>query len=164
MFAYYFWIEWYSSHPDDQFFERYKDNFIANSAIQNAFSYAKRSCLTLKIEGDCNVTLRILKRKNFGWVHLNCIDSHNLEFVLFLPPNFHFYHRIDEFSQQIYQIGTDTLNVDNKIIDFIECLNEFFQCYPSVRNGRFSTSKGGSRASRIITASENRYKYYYYIY
>ena len=64
-------MERYSLHPEEEFFGRYRDQFIRFNTILNALNYAVRASLSLGFEHDLNVTFLIPKKENFLVVRLN---------------------------------------------------------------------------------------------
>ena len=153
--VYYFGFERYSSHPAEQSFGRYRNHFIGFATPDTAFNFAVRSSLALDFEHDLNVTFKIPKRENFGGVHLDFHDSHGLVFDIFSPPLFDLYYKFDDLALKLYNIGTGVEKFDDSAQHFIQVLYHFFFCFPSVKNNRFSKSKGSCIVPRLIATSEN---------
>lgn len=148
-------IERYSSHPDEQFFGRYRDKFIGFNIIQNAFRYAVRASLALDFEHDLNVCFTIPKRSNFGGVHLNFIGSNGQMFDVNAIFRDDFQLNIQEFASDVFNVGTGKkreLQINSKII--IDQLYNFFSIFQSLHNGNISKTKGISIVPRLIGASQ----------
>ena len=151
-------MERYSSHPDEQFFGRYRDKFIGFNTLQNAFRYAVRASLALDFENDLNVNFTIPKRENFGGVHLNFKGSNGKIFDIYPIFQNDFVLDIRDFAFDLYKTGTGKRQKLKEVSIFtINQLYSFFNKFQSSKNHIISETKGISIVPRIIKASKHQH-------
>lgn len=146
-------MERYTSHPEEQYFGRYRDHVISFNILANAFSYAIRASLALDFEHDLNVSFMIPKRENFGGAHWNFYDSKGNTFDNYLIFKGDIQIDIYKFSNNLFKCGTGK-KIDKASLLIIHQLCDFFEFYKSYSSNLISLTKGIGIVPRIINSGK----------
>lgn len=152
-------LERESSHPDEQFFGRYRDKIIGYNVLKNAFSYAFRASLALDFEHDLHVRFTIPKRDNFGGTHLNFSDVNNKIYDTNSIFKDDLQFKAENFAIDLYKTCTGKKeHFDKDSLMILKQLFNFFHEFRSSNNKTISKTKGIAIVPRIINANIYNYR------